>query len=112
MQLMSLWIWLSHRFGPEAFPGLENVAKQSEAVIALMDRGLEQMCAWNKRQGRSRADAGSAHIIQNSKTALLLQHEPLALAYLANLRGQKYINSYEWTEPTAELNEMAYGGQR
>ena len=109
---MSLWIWLSHRFGPEAFPGLETVAKQSEALIMLMDRGLEQMCAWNKRKGRSGDTAGRAKFSQPSTAALLLQHEPLALAYLANSRGQKFINSYEWTEPAAELNEMAYGGQR
>ena len=109
LQLMSLWIWLSHRFGPEAFPGLENVAKQSEALIALMDRGLERMCAWNKKQGRS---ARRGKFSQPTTAALLLQHEPLALAYLANSQGQKYINSYEWTEPTTELKEMAYGGQR
>lgn len=109
---MSLWIWLSQRFGPEAFPGLEAVAKQSEDLISLMDRGLERMCAWNKRQGRSRTSAVSGQFGPTSKAALLLQHEPLALAYLSNSRGQKYINSYEWTEPVAELNEMAYGGQR
>lgn len=105
---MSLWIWLSHRFGPEAFPGLETVAKQSEVLIALMGKGLTQMCAWNKQQGGS---ARRGKFSQPSTAALLLQHEPLALAYLANSQGQKYINSYEWTEPTTELSEMAYGGQ-
>lgn len=109
LQLMSLWIWLSHRFGPEAFPGLETVAKQSEALIELMDRGLEQMCAWNKQRGRS---ARRERFSPPSTAALLLQHEPLALAYLANLQGQKYINNYEWAEPATQLKELSYGGQR
>lgn len=96
MQVMSLWIWLSHRFGPEAFPGLEEVAAKSDALIALMNKGLEQLCALNKTKGKPR---GSAIPKQNGREALLLQHEPLALAYLANARDQKLINNFEWTGP-------------
>ena len=106
---MSLWIWLSHRFGPEAFPGLEAVAVQSDVLIALMDKGLEQLCALNKRQGKPRSAAASQTNGQNGKAALLLTHEPLALAYLANARDQKYINNYEWTEPHAQ--PAAYGAR-
>ena len=102
MQVMSLWIWLSHRFGPEAFPGLEEVAIKSDALIALMNKGLEQLCALNKRKGKPK---GPQIPKLNGREALLLEHEPLALAYLANARDQKLINNFEWTGPNAQVGD-------
>ena len=97
---MSLWIWLSHRFGPEAFPGLEAVAAKSEAIIELMNQGLTRMCEANKEKVRKRPKAGRRGRGQNTQgPQLLLKHDPLALAYLADAKNHKYINSYEWVSP-------------
>ena len=98
---MSLWIWLSHRFGPEAFPGLEAVAAKSEAIIELMNQGLTRMCEANKEKVRKRSKAGvrGRGRGQNTNAQLLLKHDPLALAYLADAKNHKYINSYEWVSP-------------
>ena len=96
---MSLWIWLSHRFGPEAFPGLEAVAAKSEAIIELMNQGLTRMCEANKEKVRKSPKAGVQGRGQNTNAQLLLKHDPLALAYLADAKNHKYINSYEWVSP-------------
>ncbi|KAL0019761.1 hypothetical protein WJX79_003104 [Trebouxia sp. C0005] len=98
-QVMSLWIWLSHRFGPEAFPGLEAVAAKSEAIIELMNQGLTRMCEANKEKVRKSPKAGVQGRGQNTNAQLLLKHDPLALAYLADAKNHKYINSYEWVSP-------------
>ena len=113
---MNLWIWLSHRFGPEAFPGLEEVSGKSESVISLMDQGLDQMCNINKRARKVRAKVRTKKPIparMNTKTALLLKHDPVAMEYLADSSNHKFINSYEWTSPavsraTASLSPHAY----
>ncbi|KAL0044525.1 hypothetical protein WJX82_011160 [Trebouxia sp. C0006] len=68
-QVMSLWIWLSHRFGPEAFPGLEAVAAKSEAIIELMNQGLTRMCEANKEKVRKRPKAAYQSL---SKSVVLL----------------------------------------
>ena len=99
VQVMSLWIWLSHRFGAEAFPGLEAVAAKSEAVIDLMNKGLERMCEMNKRPVRQRSRTDAMPMRANGQAQLLLKHDPLAVAYLADANNHKYINSYEWRGP-------------
>lgn len=106
LQVMSLWIWLSQRFGPDAFPGLEAVAAKSEAVIDLMNKGLQQMCELNKRRGRS-SYTPAARVTASKNVALLLRHEPLAAAYLADARDHKFINNYEWSDPNeSKLNAI------
>ena len=96
---MSLWIWLSHRFGSERFPGLEDVAQQSETLIELMNKGLQQMCELNKGPSR-RYKKMTAHGKSIKYNAPLLEtHEPLAMAYLADVGNQKYIYNYEWPDP-------------
>ena len=40
---MSLWVWLSHRFDEEYFPGRGRVEEDSERVVAIMTEGLQQM---------------------------------------------------------------------
>ena len=98
---MSLWIWLSHRFGSERFPGLENVAEQSETLIELMNKGLQQMCELNKgpRRRFKRLTAHGKSIKYNAP--LLEAHDPLAMAYLADVSNQKYIYNYEWSDSSS-----------
>ena len=42
-QVVSLWIWLSHRFDKEYFPGRERALATSEQIIGYMSDGLERM---------------------------------------------------------------------
>ncbi|BDA46196.1 ATP-dependent RNA helicase SUPV3L1, mitochondrial [Coccomyxa sp. Obi] len=42
-QVMSLWVWLSHRFDEEYFPGRGRVEEDSERVVAIMTEGLQRM---------------------------------------------------------------------
>ena len=42
-QVVALWIWLSHRFDREFFPGRERALATSEQIIGYMSAGLERM---------------------------------------------------------------------
>lgn len=45
--MLSLWRWLSLRFGEEHFPGAEKAEELAQQMVALMELGLE---ALSKRQ--------------------------------------------------------------
>ena len=47
MQVLSLWRWLSLRFGEEHFPGAEKAEELAQQMVSLMELGLE---ALSKRQ--------------------------------------------------------------
>lgn len=98
-QVISLWIWLSHRFGSHAFPGLEKVMEQSEGMIQLMNQGLANMCHTNRRSGRRKSTKPSGPPKYNLQAALLQRQDPLALAYLADAKHHKTIYNTEWAEP-------------
>ena len=107
---MSLWIWLSHRFGSERFPGLEEVATQSETLIDLMNKGLEQMCQLNKgTKWRPNKMLHAARKLVRQNAPLLEQQDPLAMAYLDDVGRQKYIYNYEWSDPD-DVSEKSIRG--
>lgn len=41
MQVAAVWIWLSQRFGAEAFPGAEDVRATAQHMVQLMSDGLQ-----------------------------------------------------------------------
>ena len=58
------------------------------------------MCEANKEKVKKSPKAGRRGRGQNMQgPQLLLKHDPLALAYLADAKNHKYINSYEWVSP-------------
>ncbi len=42
-QVISLWVWLSHRFDEEFFVGRPRVEEMCEQIISIMSEGLQQM---------------------------------------------------------------------
>lgn len=49
VQVLSLWRWLSLRFGEEHFPGAAQAEELAQQMVGLMDLGLQ---ALSKRQVR------------------------------------------------------------
>lgn len=107
LQVMSLWIWLSHRFGSNAFPGLENVMEQSEGMVKLMNQGLANMCYTNRKGGRRKAVNPQGPPKYNLQAALLQKQGPLALAYLADSKLHQKIYQTEWAEPENRKAQLA-----
>lgn len=90
-------MWLSRRFGSHAFPGSEKVTKESEAMVLLMNSGLEYMSRTSKRGGRRRPSNPFPKF--SVAAALLKRQDPLAAAYLADSKSHKAISHTEWAEP-------------
>ena len=98
-------MWLSRRFGSHAFPGSDKVMEQSEAMVVLMNNGLEYMSRTSKRGGRRRP--GNPFPKFSFATALLEKQDPLASAYLADSKSHRAISHTEWAEPAVAKAQAA-----
>lgn len=76
--IVNLWLWLSYRFEPEAFPGREEVEKLGGAICDTLHRGLRKVTLLTKARGEGRRRGSSNDASKRAPSALLEQRPSAA----------------------------------